>query len=122
MAIPQTILSSRVPNKMSFLSNGSTWQLLSEVPVPKEGDAASEGIGFLTELESRLADAHEDEVENLLEGNGKIVDDQGESEERESWRGPRRSIAERRIQWIDWRDRMRTTPATTECFLKVQLG
>jgi hypothetical protein len=105
----------------SFLSNGSTWQLPSEVPVPEEGDAALLGIGSLTEPESRLADAHEGEVENLLVGNGKDVDDQKELEERESLRGTRRTIAERRIQWIDRRDRTRTTPATTECFLKVQL-
>jgi hypothetical protein len=106
----------------SFLSNGSTWQLLGEVPVPKEGDAASEWIGSLTKPESRLADAHEGEVKNRLDGNGKNVDDQDESAEREGWRGTRRSIEERRIQCIDQRDRMRTPPATTECFLKVQLG
>jgi hypothetical protein len=67
----------------SFLSNGSTWQLLSQIPVSEEGDAASLGIGSLTEPESRLADAHEGEVENLLEGNGKNVDDRSLSEERE---------------------------------------
>jgi hypothetical protein len=32
------------------------------------------------------------------------------------------SIAERRIQWIDRRDRMRTTPAATDRFVKVRMG
>jgi hypothetical protein len=57
-------------------------------------------IGSSTEPESRLADAHEGEGDNLLDGNGKDVDNQEESEERESLRGTRQSIAERRIQWI----------------------
>jgi hypothetical protein len=63
-----------------------------------------------------------DEVENLLDGNGKNVDDQSQSEERERVRGVRRSLAERRIQWLDRRDRTRTTPAVAECFTKVGMG
>jgi hypothetical protein len=106
----------------SFLSNGSTWQLLSEVFSSEEGNAASEGIGSLTDLESRLADAHEGEVENLLDGNGKAVDNQGDVEERERVRGVRRSMAERRVQWLDRRDRTRTTPAVAKCFVNVQTG
>jgi hypothetical protein len=106
----------------SFLSNGSTWQLLGEVHFPEEEEAVSRGIGSLTEPESRLADAHLDEVESLLEGNGKNVDDQSQSEERERVRGVRRSLAERRIQWLDRRDRTRTTPAVVECFMKVGMG
>jgi hypothetical protein len=109
-------------SKMNFLSNGSTWQLLSEFPVPKEDDTAPVWIGSLTELESRLADAHEGEVGNLLVGNGKDVDNQDELVERERLRGVRRSLAKRRIQWIDRRDRMRTTPAVAECFVRVRLG
>jgi hypothetical protein len=95
---------------------------LGEVHIPGEEDAASLGIGSLTELENRLADAHEGVVENLLEGNGKNVDDRSHSEERERVRGVRRSLAERRIQWLDRRDRMRTTPAVVECFTKVKMG
>jgi hypothetical protein len=106
----------------SFLSNGSNWQLLGEVHIPEEEDAASREIGSLTEPESRLADAHEDEVENLLEGNGKMIDDRNQSEERERVRGVRKSLAERRIQWLDRRDRMRTTPTVVECFTKVKMG
>jgi hypothetical protein len=75
----------------------------------------------LTELESRLADTHEGEVENLLDGNGKNTNDQEVSEERENWRGVRRSLAERRIQWMDRRDRMRTTAPVAERFVKVKM-
>jgi hypothetical protein len=113
--------TSALCNK-SFLSIGSTWQLSSEVHVLEEGDAASLGIGSLTEPESCLADAHEGEVEDLLEGNGKNVDHRSQFEERERVRGVRRSLAERRIQWLDRRDRMRTTPAVAECFTRVKMG
>jgi hypothetical protein len=106
----------------SFLSIGSTWQLSGEVSIAEQGDTASEGIGPWTELESRLADAHEGEVENLSEGNGKRVDNQGEAEVRERARGERRSLVERRIQWLDRRDRTRTTPVVAECFMNVQSG
>jgi hypothetical protein len=71
------MVTSALCNK-SFLSTGSTWQLLGEVSVSEEGDASSEGIGSLTEPESRPPDAHEGEVENLLDGNGKNVDDRGQ--------------------------------------------
>jgi hypothetical protein len=63
-----------------------------------------------------------DEVENLLDGNGKNVEVQRQFEERERVRGVRRSLAERRIQWLDRRDRMRTTPAVVERFMKVTMG
>jgi hypothetical protein len=106
----------------SFLSCGSTWRLPGEVPVHEERDAAPEAIGSLTEPESRLADAHEDEVENLLDGNGKNVDDQSLSEERERLRGIRGPLAERRVQWMDRRDRMRTSPDVVERFVKVKMG
>jgi hypothetical protein len=46
----------------------------------------------------------------------------GISQRRERVRGVRRSLAERRIQWLDRRDRMRTTPAVAECFTKVKMG
>jgi hypothetical protein len=82
----------------SFLSNRSTWQFLSEVSVPEEGGAASDGIGSLTEPGSRLADSHEGEVESLLNESGKKVDNQRIFEERERLRGERPSLAERRIQ------------------------
>jgi hypothetical protein len=115
------MVTSALPTK-SFLSIGSTWQLLGEAHILEEEDAVSLGIGFLTEPESRLADAHEGEVENLLEGNGKNVDDRSQFEERERVRGVRRSLAERRIQWLDRRDRMRTTPVVVECSTKVKMG
>jgi hypothetical protein len=70
----------------SFLSHGSTWQLLGEVSLREEDDGASEGIGSLTEPESRDADAHEGEGENSLDGSGKYDHDQSYSEARDDLR------------------------------------
>jgi hypothetical protein len=75
------------------------------------------------EPQSRHADAHAGEVENLLDGNGRCENDQVLKEARESLRGIRRSLEERMAQWVDRRESMRRPLLTVEeCFTKVKAG
>jgi hypothetical protein len=107
----------------SFLSHGSIWQLLDEVPVSEEDSAVSNETGFSAEPQIRHADAHVSEVENLLDGNGKSEDDQGIQEARESLRGTRRSLEERREQWVNRRTwGTRPLLAVEECVVRVRAG
>jgi hypothetical protein len=78
----QPMVPSALSTK-SFLSKGSTWQLSGGHHILEEVRATSGGIGSLTEPESRLADAHEGDFENLSEGIGKNAEDRSQSEERE---------------------------------------
>jgi hypothetical protein len=104
----------------SFLSIGSTWQLPSRSLVKKE-DSVSGEVGMLTETESRLADAHEAEVESSLKGSGEDVEVRSKLEGNDEEKEGRRTQAERRIQELDQRDQTKTTPAVAECFTKVMM-
>jgi hypothetical protein len=111
------MVTSALSNK-SFLSIGSTWQLSGSFQANRDKKALSWGTGSLTEPESRQADAYEGEGVSMLVGEGKRVDDQIQSEEREE----KRSSAEKTIQKLDQRDKTVTTPAVAECFVRVKTG
>jgi hypothetical protein len=97
--------NTTIENCRWFLSHGSIWQLLGEVSVSEEDTVTSEETRSLTESESRHADACVGSVENISDGNGKSVNDQCWKESQESLRGIRRSLEERREQWVNRRVR-----------------
>jgi hypothetical protein len=99
-------------------AQGSVWQLSGEDSVQSKEVAASGEAGFLTDLESRLADTHIGKATNLDEvGN----DEQRMKELADGLREIKMALDEMRAEWA-MKPQNVTGLSAEECFMQLKAG